>query len=60
MCVYIHLFAQRYPACVRPTGVVQLSIVEVYKNPSLTKREQTAKVCSGFPSKRSTRRAADS
>ena len=55
VCVYIHLFAQRYPACVRPTGVAQLSIVEVYKNPSLTKREQTAAVCSGFPNKHSTR-----
>lgn len=60
MCVYIHLFAQRYPACARPTGVVRLSIVEVNKNPSLTKREQTAAVCSGFPNKHSTRRAADS
>lgn len=59
MCVYIHLFAQRYPACVRPTGVERLSIVEVNKNPSLTKREQTAAVCSGFPNKHSTRRATD-
>lgn len=57
--VYIHLFAQRYPACVRPTGVARLSIVEVNKNPSLTKREQTAAVCSGFPNKHSTRRATD-
>lgn len=60
MSVYIHLFAQRYPACVRPTGVVRLSIVEVNKNPSLTKRGQTASVCSGFPYKHSTRRATDS
>lgn len=59
MCVYIHLFAQRYPACVRPTGVERLSIVEVNKNPSLTKTEQTAAVCSGFPNKHSTRRAVD-
>lgn len=59
VCVYIHLFAQRYPACVRPTGVVRLSIVEVNKNPSLTKREQTAAVCSGFPNKHSTSRATD-
>ena len=57
--VYIHLFAQRYPACVRPTGVARLSIVEVNKNPSLTKREQTAAVCSGFPNKHSTSRATD-
>lgn len=57
--MYIHLFAQCYPACVRPTGVTQLSIVELYKNQSLTKREQTAAVCSGFPNKHSTRRAAD-
>lgn len=57
MCVYIYLFAQCYPACVRPTGVTRLSIVEVYKNLSLTKREQTATVCSGFPNKHSTRRA---
>lgn len=60
MNVYIHLFAQRYPACVRPTGVVRLSIAEVNKNLSSTKREQTAAVCSGFPNKHSTRRAADS
>ena len=59
VCVYIHLFAQRYPACVRPTGVARLSIVEVNKNPSLTKREQTAAVCSGFPNKHSTSRATD-
>lgn len=59
MRVYIHLFAQRYPACARPMGVERLSIVEVNKKPSLTKREQTAAVCSGFPNKHSTRRAAD-
>lgn len=59
MCVYIHLFAQCYPACVRPTGVTQLSTVELYKNPSSTKREQTTAVCSGFPNKHFTRRAVD-
>lgn len=57
MRVYIHLFAQRYPACARPMGVERLSIVEVNKKPSLTKGEQTAAVCSGFPNKHSTRRA---
>lgn len=56
MRVYIHLFAQRYPACARPMGVERLSIVEVNKKPSLTKGEQTAAVCSGFPNKHSTRR----
>jgi len=55
LCVYIHVFAQRYPACVRPTGVERLSIAEVNKNPSSTKREQTATVCSGFPNKHSRR-----
>lgn len=36
-----------------------MSIVEVHKNPSSTKREQTASVCSGFPDKYSTRRAGN-
>lgn len=57
--VYIHLFAQCYSACVRPTGVVRLSIVEVNKKLPSTKREQTAAVCSGFPNKHSTRKATD-
>lgn len=53
--VYIYIFAQCYPACARPTEVKQLSIVEVYKNGSFTKREQTAMVYSGFPNKHSRR-----
>lgn len=53
--VYTYIFAQCYPACMRPTEVKQLSTVEVYKNGSFTKREQTAVVYSGFPNKHSRR-----
>lgn len=53
--VYMYIFAQCYPACTRPTEVKQLSTVEVYKNGSLTNREQTAMVYSGFPNKHSRR-----
>lgn len=53
--VYTYIFAQCYPACAKPTEVKQLSTVEVYKNGSFTKREQTAPVYSGFPHKHSRR-----
>lgn len=51
-CTYLHSVIQLVWG---PTEAAQLSIVEVYKKPSLTKGEQTAVVCSGFPNKHSTR-----
>lgn len=56
-CVYTYLYS--IIQLVRPTGVVRLSVVEVNENRWLTKTEQTAAVCSGFPNKHSTRRTTE-
>lgn len=47
--VYTSIFAQRYPACARPTALRRLSTVEVHKNVVLTKREQTLWFTQDFP-----------